>query len=222
MASASAGSRTSRRTRTAVLRRGQQRPGYSQHARHTRHRLGAHDPPIGNSTGADRLRAVRMAEKVIREHRENADRRTTAFDERWLRDAAYRLAASLDPAASTAKAYAQKVRDYVKQIPWPADIIPKDNLGAFLKAPPDQAWPNPDKETGPIPVRDDPVGQGTRILNRSGGAAQNLRTDPSNQNVLDHWPARQGHRNPARALRRAHHERRHYSSSPSTPITPTA
>src|SRR5438132_6083984 len=51
----------------------------------------------GSSTGADRLRAVRMAEKVIRSAANVDDEDETAFDERWLRDAAYRLAASLDP-----------------------------------------------------------------------------------------------------------------------------
>ena len=142
----------------------------------------------GSSTGADRLRAVRMAEKVIRSAANVDDEDETAFDERWLRDAAYRLAASLDPAASTAKAYAQKVRDYVKQIPWPADIIPKDNLGAFLKAPPDQAWPNPDREApAGFPFATIHSVKGREFSTAVVALPQNLRTDPSNQNVLDHW-----------------------------------
>ena len=170
-----------------------------------------------------------MAEKVIRSAANVDDEDETAFDERWLRDAAYRLAASLDPAASTAKAYAQKVRDYVKQIPWPADIIPKDNLGAFLKAPPDQAWPNPDKEAqAEFPFATIQSVKGREFSTAVVALPQNLRTDPSNQNVLDRWPARQGHRNPARALRRritsadtTHPRRPHRSRQPRSGTTQT-
>ena len=142
----------------------------------------------GSSTGADRLRALRMVEKAIRSAANVDDEDETALDECWLRDAAYRLAASLDPAGSTAKAYAQTVRDYVKQIPWPAGITPKDNLGAFLKAPPDPAWPAPDKEApAGFPFATIHSVKGREFAATVVALPQNLRTDPSNQNVLDHW-----------------------------------
>jgi len=60
-----------------------------------------------------------MVEKTLRNAANVDDEDEAALEERWLSDAAYRLAASLHPAGSTAKAYAQKVRDYVKQVPWP-------------------------------------------------------------------------------------------------------
>jgi DNA helicase-2/ATP-dependent DNA helicase PcrA len=128
-----------------------------------------------------------MVEKVIRSAANVDDEDETALDERWLRDAAYRLAASLDPAGSTAKVYAQKVRDYVKQIPWPAGITPKDNLGAFLKAPPDPAWPAPEEAAAGFPFATIHSVKGREFATAVVALPQNLRTDPSNQNVLDHW-----------------------------------
>jgi len=80
---------------------------------------------LAPSTGADRHRSVRLVEKTLRNIANVDDEDETALDERWLRDAACRLAASFDPARSTAKAYAQKVRDHVRQIQWPTGITPR-------------------------------------------------------------------------------------------------
>ena len=140
------------------------------------------------STSADRFRAVRMVEKALRNVANVDDEDEAALDERWLRNAAYRLAASLDPAGSTAKSYAQKVRDYVKQIPWPAGITPKDNLGTLLKAPQDSAWPTSDEDASAVFL----AATIHSVKGREFPAVvvilpKNLRQDAANQHVLDHW-----------------------------------
>lgn len=141
-----------------------------------------------SSTGTDRLRAIRAVEKIIRGAANVDDEDEIALDERWLRDAAYRLAAGLDPSGSTAKAYAQKVREYVTHIPWPAGIIPRDNLGAFLKAPPDRTWPAPDEETrSGLSFATIHSVKGREFATAAVVIPQNLRTDAGDQNVLDHW-----------------------------------
>jgi superfamily I DNA/RNA helicase len=143
----------------------------------------------GSSTSADRLRAVRMVEKTLRNAANVDDEDEAALEERWLRDAAYRLAASLDPAGSAAKAYAQKVRDYVKQIPWPVGIIPKDNLGTFLKAPPDSAWLTSDEDASAavFPFATIHSVKGREFPTAVVVLPQNLRMDSAGQHVLDHW-----------------------------------
>jgi DNA helicase II / ATP-dependent DNA helicase PcrA len=140
-----------------------------------------------DSTSSDRHRAIRMVEKILRNVANVDDEDDTALDEHWLRDAAYRLAASLNPAGMAAKAYAQQVRDYVQQIRWPADVTRKDNLGAVLKAPPDTAWPAPDDEA-PVAF---PFATIHSVKGREFATAvvvlpQYLRAD-ADGNVLDHW-----------------------------------
>jgi DNA helicase II / ATP-dependent DNA helicase PcrA len=142
----------------------------------------------GSSTSADRLRAVRMMEKTLRNAANVDDEDEAALDERWLRDAAYRLAASLDPAGSPAKAYAQKVRDHVEQIQWPTVITRKDKLGTFIKAPPDSAWPTSDEEaSAAFPFATIHSVKGREFPTAVVVLPQNLRLDSAGQHVLDHW-----------------------------------
>jgi DNA helicase II / ATP-dependent DNA helicase PcrA len=140
------------------------------------------------STGADRLRAIRTVEKTLRNVANIDDEDETALHERWLRDAAYRLAASLNPAGSTAKIYAGKVRDYVKQISWPVGVTPRDNLGALLKAPQDSAWPTPDDDASAV-FRYATIHsvKGREFSTAVVVVPQNLRLDQDGQHVLDHW-----------------------------------
>jgi superfamily I DNA/RNA helicase len=63
-----------------------------------------------------------------------------ALDERWLREAAVRMAVTLDPAASTPGDYAKMLRQYIQQIRWPTGITPRSDLGTFIKAPQEAAW----------------------------------------------------------------------------------
>jgi superfamily I DNA/RNA helicase len=142
----------------------------------------------GSSTSADRHRAIRLVEKTLRNIANVDDEDEAALDERWLRDAAYRLAANLDPSGSTAKAYAQKVRDHAKQIQWPAGITPNDNLGVILKAPPDSAWPTSDEEASAVfPFATIHSAKGREFATVVVVLPQDLRTDSAKQHVLDHW-----------------------------------
>jgi DNA helicase II / ATP-dependent DNA helicase PcrA len=142
----------------------------------------------GTSTSTDRHRAIRLAEKTLRKAADIDDEDETALDQRWLRDAAYRLAANLNPAGITAKAYAQKVREHVKQIHWPAGITPNNNLGAFLKAPPDSAWPKSEEEELPaFPFATIHSVKGREFATVVVVLPKDLRTDSAKQHVLDHW-----------------------------------
>lgn len=142
----------------------------------------------GTSTSADQHRAIRLVEKTLRSVANVDDEDEAALDERWLRDAAYRLAANLDPAGNTAKAYSQKVRDHVKQIQWPTGITPKDNLGGFLKAPPDSAWPRSDEKASVVfPFATIHSVKGREFATAVVVLPQDLRTDSAKQHVLDHW-----------------------------------
>jgi DNA helicase II / ATP-dependent DNA helicase PcrA len=142
----------------------------------------------GTSTSADRHRAIRLVEKTLRDAANVDDEDEAMLDERWLRDAAYRLAANLNPDGSTAKAYAQKVRDHVKQIHWPTGITLKDNLGAFLKAPPDSAWPTSDEQASAVfPFATIHSVKGREFTTVVMVLPQDLRTDSAKQHVLDHW-----------------------------------
>jgi DNA helicase II / ATP-dependent DNA helicase PcrA len=140
-----------------------------------------------NSTATDRHRAIRAVEKTLRNAANVDDEDETAIDGAWLRDTAYRLVASLDPAGTTAKGYARIVRDYIKQIRWPANITAKDDsLGTFLKAP--STWPTPDEEASTtfsfatihsVKGREFPTA--VVVL------PQKLHLDDDHQHVLDHW-----------------------------------
>jgi DNA helicase-2/ATP-dependent DNA helicase PcrA len=140
----------------------------------------------GDSTAADRLRAIRTVEKTLRNAANVDDEDEAALDASWLRDVAYRLAASLDPAGNTARGYAQTVRDYVRQIWWPVGITPKDSLGTFLKAP--STWPTPDEEASTVfPFATIHSVKGREFATAVVVLPQNLRLDSNNQHVLDHW-----------------------------------
>lgn len=140
----------------------------------------------GSSTTADRLRAIRMVEKTLRNAANVDDEDETALDAYWLRDAAYRLAASLNPTGSTARVYAQKVRDYVRLIRWPDGITRKDNLGAFLKAP--STWPAPDEDAAKVfQFATIHSVKGREFPTAIVVVPQSLRQDDDNEHVLDHW-----------------------------------
>lgn len=140
------------------------------------------------STSADRHRAIGLVEKTLRNIANVDDEDEVALNGPWLRDTAYRLIANLDPGGSAVKAYAQKVRDHVKQIRWPSGITPKDNLGAYLKAPPDSAWPTAGGETlTPFPFGTIHSVKGREYPTAVVILPKTLREDAADQHVLDHW-----------------------------------
>ena len=144
----------------------------------------------GSSTSADRLRAVQLVERALRNVANVDDEDEAALDERWLRDAAYRLAASLDPAGSTAKAYALKVRDYVKQSAVASRHHPEGQrwLGSFLKAPQESAWPTSDEDAPAMfPFATIHSVKGREFPTVVVVLPKSLREDETDGHVLDHW-----------------------------------
>jgi DNA helicase-2/ATP-dependent DNA helicase PcrA len=142
----------------------------------------------GRSTAADRLLAARMVEKILLNVANIDDEDQVTLDDRWLRDAACRLSATLDPTGTSAKAYAQKVRDYFKKIRWPAGITPRDNLSAFLKAPQNSAWPASSDEVAAVfPFATIHSVKGREFPTVVVILPKNLREDATNQHILDHW-----------------------------------
>ena len=142
----------------------------------------------GSSTGADRLRAIRTVEKTLRNVANVDDEDEAALDERWLREAAYRLAASLDPAGSPAKTYAKMVREHVEHIQWPSSITRKENLGTIFKAPPETAWPTShDEDAAVFAFATIHSVKGREFPTVVVALPKKLRQDAANQHVLDHW-----------------------------------
>ena len=60
--------------------------------------------------------------------------------DRWLRDAAVRLAVTLDPTVASAQDFAQRLRESIKAVHWPGGVTPAANLGQLLRAPDQKLW----------------------------------------------------------------------------------
>ena len=93
-----------------------------------------------SSAGSDRRQAVELVERTLRTVVSADDQNDPGLDERWLRDAAVRLAVSLDPTVNAAKDFALQLRQYVQGMRWPAGATPRADLGALLKAPAQDEW----------------------------------------------------------------------------------
>ena len=142
----------------------------------------------GSSDGRTRRQAVELVERTLRIVADDDDQSDPALDERWLRDAAVRLAVSLDPTENDAKAYARGLRQYIAGIRWPAGTRPRTDLGMMFKAPAQKDWPTASTD-GP-----DTFAFGTihSVKGREFPAVvvvlpKNLLTDADNRHVLDHW-----------------------------------
>jgi superfamily I DNA/RNA helicase len=142
----------------------------------------------GSSDGRTRRQAVELVERTLRLVADTDDQTDSAPDERWLRDSAVRLAVSLDPTASNAKAYALRLRQYIANMRWPAGTMPRTDLGMIFKAPAQRDWLTASTD-GP-----DTFASGTihSVKGREFPAVvvvlpKNLLTDADNRHVLDHW-----------------------------------
>lgn len=78
-------------------------------------------------------------EGIIRNLAGFEDENDATLDERWLRDAALRLAVSVDPLAIEAKTYAERLRKHVEAA-WPRGLTGPLDLGTVLRAPPQSKW----------------------------------------------------------------------------------
>ena len=142
----------------------------------------------GSSTAAERHEAIRRLEKTLRKVANIDDEDETALDERWLRDTAYCLAGALNPAGVAARDYAAQVREYMKQIPWPTGVTPKDNLGAALKAPQESAWPASDDDaSAAFPFATIHSAKGREFPTAVVVLPDKLRKDDDGKHALDHW-----------------------------------
>lgn len=140
------------------------------------------------SSPAERSRAIRQVESVLRTVAGYDDQTDSELDERWLRNAAVRLAVTLKPGA-VAREYADRVRRYVEDIQWPDGTGPRVSLGNTLKAPVQDKW--------------SPVGQLERSPAFAWGTVHSVKgrefpgvvvvlprkllEDDHGHTVLDHW-----------------------------------
>lgn len=145
----------------------------------------------GSSVGRDRRQAVELVERTLRTAVCADDQNDPGLDGRWLRDAAVRLAVSLDPSVSAAKDFALQLRQYVQGMRWPAGATPRADLGAVLKAPAQDDWLAAGEDTteafawGTIhSVKGREFGSVVVVLPKK------LLTDTGNRHVIDHWEQR--------------------------------
>jgi superfamily I DNA/RNA helicase len=145
----------------------------------------------GSSAGSDRRQAVELIERSLRTVVSADDQINPGLDERWLRDAAVRLAVSLDPSGSTAKDFALQLRQYVQDMRWPGGTAPRADLGAMLKAPPQEEWLVASVDTaeafawGTIHSAKGREFAGVVVV-----LPKNLWGDTGDRHVLDHWEQR--------------------------------
>jgi DNA helicase II / ATP-dependent DNA helicase PcrA len=142
----------------------------------------------GSSDGRTRRQAVELVERTLCIVAGDDNQTDPALDDRWLREAAVRLAVCLDPSVSDAKTYALGLRQYIGAIRWPAGITPRTDLGMMFKAPAQKDWlaaSGDGAETFASATIHSAKGREFPAVVVV--LPKNLLTDAGNQNVLDHW-----------------------------------
>jgi DNA helicase-2/ATP-dependent DNA helicase PcrA len=140
------------------------------------------------STPKERLHAVGLAERTLRAAADVDDLDQSALDERWLREAAVRMAVSLDPVGSTPGDYGKMLRQYIQQIRWPAGIIPRCDLGAFIKAPKEVAWKaSREDAAGAFAASTIHSVKGREFAGVVVVLPEKPPVDDENRHALDHW-----------------------------------
>lgn len=144
-----------------------------------------------SSPARERHQAVELVERTLRAAVGSDDRNEPGLDERWLRDAAVRLAVSLDPSGSTAKDFALKLRQYLQGMHWPGGTTPRADLGALIKAPAQDDWPVENKDVGEAFASATIHSvKGREFTGVVVVLPKNLLKDNGNCHVLDHWEQR--------------------------------
>lgn len=142
-----------------------------------------------SSTPKERSQAVGLIEeRVLRAAADVGELDESSLDERWLRDTAVRLAVTVGSTGSTPKDYAEKLRQHIKQIRWPANITPRQDLGAFIKAPKSGSWKasHEDVTRGFAAATVHSV-KGLEYASVVVVIPEKLHTDISDRHVIDHW-----------------------------------
>src|SRR6266699_1438812 len=141
-----------------------------------------------SSTPKERSQAVGLVERLLRTAADVGELDESSLDERWLRDTAVRLAITVSSTDSTPKDYAEKLRQHVKQIRWPANITPRQDLGAFIKAPNGAVWkPSREDTTGSFAAATVHSVKGLEYTSVVVVLPEKLHTDSSHRHVIDHW-----------------------------------
>ena len=144
-----------------------------------------------SSSARDRRQAVELVERSLRTVGGSTDQSDSMLDERWLRDAAVRLAVSLDPSVDAAKDFALQLRQYVKDMCWPAGMTLTADLGALLKAPAQADWlASSGTETETFVSATIHSVKGREFVSVVVVLPKNLLKDSADRNVLDHWEQR--------------------------------
>jgi DNA helicase II / ATP-dependent DNA helicase PcrA len=91
-----------------------------------------------HSGARDRRKAVELVERTLRLV-VGAEEDDPRINDRWLRDAALRLAVTLDPAVG-AKDFTTRLRESLKAIPWPGDVALVANYGQRFREPGQKDW----------------------------------------------------------------------------------
>jgi hypothetical protein len=141
-----------------------------------------------SSTPNERVQSVGLVEGMLRAVAGVKDLDQTTLDERWLRDTAVRLAVTVGPIGSTPKDYAETLRQYVKQIRWPASITPRPDLGTFIKAPKEAIWKvSREDAPGAFDAATVHSVKGREYTGVVLVLPKELHTDDSGRHVIDHW-----------------------------------
>jgi superfamily I DNA/RNA helicase len=140
------------------------------------------------STASERLQAVRAVERILKVAASLDDEDRATLDERWLREAAYRLAVTLDPAGCSPKNYAANVREYLGQMEFPLGITRREDRGNFIKSPKEELWPtSSEEEASAFRFGTIHSAKGREFPTVVVVLPRKLRTDSSGQHVLDYW-----------------------------------
>jgi DNA helicase II / ATP-dependent DNA helicase PcrA len=141
-----------------------------------------------DSTGKERLQAIGLVEGMLRAAADVDDLDQSVLDERWLREAAVRMAITLDPAGKTSGDYAKLIRQYIQQIRWPVGITPRRDLGAFIKAPKETDWKAPREDVpGAFAATTIHSVKGREFASAVVVLPEKPPMDDAKHHALDHW-----------------------------------
>jgi DNA helicase-2/ATP-dependent DNA helicase PcrA len=123
----------------------------------------------------------------------------TGVSRTWLRTAAGRLAAALDPQSLGRSDYAAAVREFIGGLDWPGPTTCVE-LGPILKAPKADKWEAACGQDSPASLRAGTIHsyKGREAPTVAVVLPKKLRKDASGRTVLDHWE--QGHDTEARRV----------------------
>jgi superfamily I DNA/RNA helicase len=139
------------------------------------------------SSAAERSRAVRRVESILRDLADLEEQPDSVADQRWLRDTAVRLAISVVP-SDDAGEYAAQVRQHVRDISWPDSLTRPSDL-SLLRAPKQGKWTARGNAAVPTAYAWASIHsvKGREFPGVVVVVPQKLTPDSGELSVLDHW-----------------------------------